>query len=170
MFVCICVGMETLYENIKWRDYYFVLFEGSLFYYKDSKSTTPTGFITLRYASVHLEPKRLAKGEYVFYVVTPLRTIVCKTKHAVALSEWISALENTLNQHMKKKKNSINNNNTMNRKNSLTVLQNINKLIADTSSWNVTQNKHTNNENVENIKLTWKNSILHCSFVHLLIC
>ena len=85
-----------------WRDYYFVLFEGALFYYKDSKSTTPTGFITLRYASLVVDPKRLSRQEYVFHVVTPLRTICCKTKHPVALSEWISVLENTLATYAKK--------------------------------------------------------------------
>jgi hypothetical protein len=89
-------------DATKWRDYYFVLFEGALFYYADSKSTTPTGFITLRFASLVVDPRRLSKQEYVFHVVTPLRTICCKTKHAVALSEWISVLEHTLGQYAKK--------------------------------------------------------------------
>jgi len=86
-------------DELRWRDYYFVLFEGALFYYKDSKSTTPTGFITLRYASLVVQPARLARKEYVFHVVTPCRTICCKTKHPVALSEWISVLEHTLSKY-----------------------------------------------------------------------
>lgn len=88
--------METPNDISQWRDYYFVLFEGALFYYKDSKSTTPTGFIALRYASVQLDTKRIARDEYVFRVVTPSRTIVCRTKHSVALTEWITVLESTL--------------------------------------------------------------------------
>jgi len=91
-------GMD---DSQKWRDYYFVLFEGCLFYYKDSKSTTPTGFITLRYASLVVNPRRLSRGEYVFHVSTPLRTMSVKTKHAVALSEWISALDHTLQTYVR---------------------------------------------------------------------
>lgn len=90
--------METPYDVTRWRDYYFVLFEGGLFYYKDSKSTTPTGFVTLKYASIQLDTRRLTRDEYVFRVVTPWRTVICRTKHAVALSEWISVLETTLYQ------------------------------------------------------------------------
>lgn len=110
----------------KLRDYYFVLFDGLLFYYKDSKSTTPTGFMTLKYASVHLDTERLAKGEFVFQVRTPLRTIVCKTKHAVALSEWIACLETSLNSHMKKK---------ITRRSSLSVLEDINKAMSKSSGF-----------------------------------
>ena len=92
--------METTSEGvIKWRDYYFVLFEGALFYYKDSKSTTPTGFITLRYATLTIDVSAIFRADFVFHVVTPLRTISVRTKHAVALAEWISALEATLAAH-----------------------------------------------------------------------
>ena len=92
--------METMSDGvIKWRDYYFVLFEGALFYYKDSKSTTPTGFITLRYATLTIDVSAIFRSDFVFHVVTPLRTIACRTKHAVALAEWISALEATLAAH-----------------------------------------------------------------------
>lgn len=138
--------METSVESCRWRDYYFVLFEGALFYYKDSKSTTPTGFITLRYAAVEIQPARLARGEYVFNVVTPCRTVVCKTKHPVALSEWISALEQTAAQQaqkhqtqtqMNKQQQTKEQQQANDKKNSLAVLQNINKLIADVSSFNV---------------------------------
>ena len=92
--------METMSDGvIKWRDYYFVLFEGALFYYKDSKSTTPTGFITLRYATLTIDVSAIFRADFVFHVVTPLRTIACRTKHAVALAEWISALDATLAAH-----------------------------------------------------------------------
>ena len=93
--------METMSEGtIKWRDYYFVLFEGALFYYKDSKSTTPTGFITLRYATITIDVSKMIRNDFVFHVITPLRTIACRTKHAVALAEWITALEMTLARHV----------------------------------------------------------------------
>ena len=92
--------METMSDGlVRWRDYYFVLFEGALFYYKDSKSTTPTGFITLRYATLTIDVSAIFRSDFVFHVVTPLRTIACRTKHAVALAEWISALEATLAAH-----------------------------------------------------------------------
>ena len=92
--------METMSDGVvKWRDYYFVLFEGALFYYKDSKSTTPTGFITLRFATLTIDVSAIFRSDFVFHVVTPLRTIACRTKHAVALAEWISALEATLAAH-----------------------------------------------------------------------
>ena len=93
--------METMSEGIvKWRDYYFVLFEGALFYYKDSKSTTPTGFITLRYATITIDVSKMIRNDFVFHIITPLRTFACRTKHAVALAEWITALEITLARHM----------------------------------------------------------------------
>ena len=92
--------METMSDGVvKWRDYYFVLFEGALFYYKDSKSTTPTGFITLRFATLTIDVSAIFRSDFVFHVVTPLRTIACRTKHAVALAEWISALEMALATH-----------------------------------------------------------------------
>jgi len=87
----------------KWKKCYFVLFEGTLFYYKDSKAKSPTGFITLKYASIHLDTKRLMTSKFVFQVRTPLRIVNCKCKHAVALSEWMAVLENAINEHMKKK-------------------------------------------------------------------
>ena len=93
--------METSSDGaVKWRDYYFVLFEGALFYYKDSKSTTPTGFITLRYATITIDVSKMVRNDFVFHVITPLRTIACRTKHAVALAEWITALEQTLARHV----------------------------------------------------------------------
>ena len=97
------LAMETVSEGInRWRDYYFVLFEGALFYYKDSKSTTPTGFITLKYAAVTIVPSKLAQSDFLFHVITPLRTITCRTKHAVALTEWIVALAGALASHRQK--------------------------------------------------------------------
>ena len=93
--------METTSEgSVKWRDYYFVLFERALFYYKDSKSTTPTGFITLRYATITIDVSKMVRNDFVFHVITPLRTIACRTKHLVALAEWITALEQTLASHV----------------------------------------------------------------------
>lgn len=100
------LSMETPWDANRWRDFYFVLFEGALFYYKDSKSTTPTGFVTLKTAAIIIDANRIARGEFVFHVVTPIRSIVCKTKHAVALSEWVSCLENTLNASAKQKRKS----------------------------------------------------------------
>jgi len=64
----------------------------------------------------------------VFVVKTPLRIVVCKTKHAVALSEWVACLESTLTQVGgvgKKKTKSV----------SKRVLDEINKLVIDLSSF-----------------------------------
>jgi hypothetical protein len=69
-----------------WREFYFVLFEGVLFYNKDSKSVSPSGYIALKHASIFLSAEHLGQGEFVFKLVTPLRTVQCRTKHAVALS------------------------------------------------------------------------------------
>lgn len=46
-----------------WRDNYFVLYEGSLYYYNDSKCTDPTGLVVLKYASVMIDILSLAKGK-----------------------------------------------------------------------------------------------------------
>jgi hypothetical protein len=82
----------------KWRSYYFVLFEGCLFYYKDSKSQTPSGYVSLKFASVYIDRSTLNADTFVFEVRTPLRAMVCMTKHAVALSEWAAVLETTVRQ------------------------------------------------------------------------
>jgi len=164
--------METITENsIKWRDYYFVLFEGALFYYKDSKSTTPTGFMTLKFASISIDVNAMINNEFVFHVVTPLRTIACKTKHAVALTEWIAALENALLAHVKGGKaekrerlgsfgglersisgNSNNNNNlnNVNNSNNTVINNNINASIGErerSASDNGFNNNNNNNQN-----------------------
>lgn len=122
------LSMETPATIGKWRDYYFVLFEGCLYNYKDSKSTNPTGFISLRRASIFLDSEALSQGEFVFHVQTPLRTLVCKAKHAVALSEWALCLENAIRNivaiHGTREKRLV-------RKSSLQVLQAIDKLCAN---------------------------------------
>lgn len=120
-------------DEMEWRDFYFVLFMGALFYYKDSKSTTPTGFVTLRYATVQIDQKALTKGEYVFLVRTPLRTVTCRTKHSVALSEWIACLENALSTHKPAPK-ALRHRSSSRRK-SLEVLENINRMLADISTF-----------------------------------
>lgn len=112
----------------KWRDYYFVLFEGSLFYYKDSKvcdkhsivrctssvvltvcsvvrqSTTPTGFITLRYASVHLDPKRLSLGEFVFTVrdTAPYGCVSYQTSRRTLRMDCVSRKRRQYTQSVKR--------------------------------------------------------------------
>jgi len=61
-------------------------------------------------------------------VRTPLRLVVCKTKHAVALSEWVACLESNLTSQgglNKKKTKSA----------SKRVLDDINKLVTDLSSF-----------------------------------
>lgn len=135
---CGVLKMEVFNEELEqmmWKDFYFVLFEGALFYYKDSKSTTPTGFITLRFASVELDKEQLTKEDkgFIFHVKTPLRTVVCRAKHPVALSEWIASLQNALNQYkmdMKTPKNK-----KIRRKDSMEVLRDINQVMADVSSF-----------------------------------
>ena len=52
--------------------------------------------MTLKHAAVQVDIHRLNRDEHVFSVVTPHCTVVCKTKHAVALSEWVAVLEATL--------------------------------------------------------------------------
>jgi len=57
--------------------------------------------------------------------LTPLRSIVCKTKHAVALSEWVAELQNAVNAHCKK----------TSRHSSKQVLEMINRLTTDAASF-----------------------------------
>jgi len=95
------LGMEV---DDGWREYYFVLFEGALYYYQDSKSTTPAGFVTLRFASVELDQRSISQGKFVFHIVTPLRKVSCKARHPVALSEWVASLDNSI----AKEKNAMN--------------------------------------------------------------
>lgn len=63
-----------------------------------------------------------------FHVQTPLRTLVCKAKHAVALSEWALCLENAIRNivaiHGTRERRLV-------RKSSLQVLQAIDKLCAN---------------------------------------
>eukprot|EP00457_Paulinella_chromatophora_P004044 gb/GEZN01004054.1/.p1 GENE.gb/GEZN01004054.1/~~gb/GEZN01004054.1/.p1 ORF type:complete len:636 (-),score=86.76 gb/GEZN01004054.1/:80-1987(-) len=106
-----------------WQDFYFVLFDRNLFYYQDSKSTVPTGFVTLTYASLTLDPDGLNRGEFSFNVKTPLATVTCRTKHAVALSEWIACLQNTMTTQLQLK--------TKIRSTSRKVLEDIHKLAID---------------------------------------
>lgn len=80
----------------KWAEYYFVLSHDVLYYFKHSTDSVPAGFISLDFAAVDIDRVALQNGSYVFTVRTPLRTITLKTKHAVALSSWISALERSI--------------------------------------------------------------------------
>mmetsp|Transcript_7988 Transcript_7988/g.12073 ORF Transcript_7988/g.12073 Transcript_7988/m.12073 type:complete len:765 (-) Transcript_7988:73-2367(-) len=126
------LGMET---DDGWREYYFVLFEGALYYYQDSKSTTPAGFITLRFATVELDQKSLAQGKFVFHIRTPLRKVSCKARHSVSLSEWVASLETSINLAKKgnkdKKKLAKSEIDVMNRKSSYDILENINQLLVN---------------------------------------
>jgi len=125
------LGMET---DDGWREYYFVLFEGQLYYYQDSKSTTPAGFVTLKFACVELDQKSLAQGNFVFHIVTPLRTVSCKARHSVALSEWVASLETSINREKKaskEKKRQKSNQNTLARRSSHDILANINQLLVN---------------------------------------
>lgn len=112
----------------RWADFYFVLFEGSLYHYKDSKSTTPTGFISLRRACIYLDTGRLAQGEFVFKLQTPLRTLVCRAKHAVALAEWASCLEKAISQF---KTSLSHKERRLSRRTSLMVLEDIDRLVGN---------------------------------------
>jgi len=116
-------------EEVGWKDYYFVLFEGTLFYYKDSKSTAPTGILTLKYATVDLDPIGLTRGDFKFEVKTPLRTVVCRAKHAIALAEWIASLDGALNSHVKKYKGP--------KRTSLDVLKDIDKMVLAVATFRV---------------------------------
>mmetsp|Transcript_17022 Transcript_17022/g.23813 ORF Transcript_17022/g.23813 Transcript_17022/m.23813 type:complete len:758 (+) Transcript_17022:55-2328(+) len=125
------LGMET---EDGWREYYFVLFEGSLYYYQDSKSTTPNGFVTLRYATVELDQKSLAQGNFVFHIITPLRKVSCKARHSVALSEWVHSLEISISREKKsskEKKRSKSNVQLLSRRSSHDILANINQMLVD---------------------------------------
>lgn len=120
--------METASTTTKWRDYYFVLFEGCLYHYKDSKSTTPTGFISLRRAAITLDAFALSQEEFTFKVRTPLRTLVCRAKHAVALSEWASCLENAVNSFLPNQNKAAT---RLARKYSLIALKEIDNMVAN---------------------------------------
>ncbi|GAB5365232.1 hypothetical protein AAMO2058_001039600 [Amorphochlora amoebiformis] len=126
------LGMET---DDGWREYYFVLFEGALYYYQDSKSTTPAGFITLRFASVELDQQRLSQGKFVFHIRTPLRTVSCKARHSVALSEWVASLETSINQEKKslkeKKRIKQSSMDILSRRSSHDILANINQMLVN---------------------------------------
>jgi len=125
------LGMET---DDGWREYYFVLFEGQLYYYQDSKSTTPAGFVTLKFASVELDQKSLAQGNFVFHIVTPLRTVSCKARHSVALSEWVASLETSINREKKatkEKKRQKSSQHSLARRSSHDILANINQLLVN---------------------------------------
>jgi hypothetical protein len=124
---CGVLSMEVASEEVGWKDYYFVLFEGTLFYYKDSKSTAPTGILTLKYASVDVDPIGLTKGDFKFEVKTPLRTVVCRAKHAIALAEWIASLDGALNSHVKKFKGP--------KRTSMEVLKDIDEMILSVATF-----------------------------------
>mmetsp|Transcript_30710 Transcript_30710/g.42943 ORF Transcript_30710/g.42943 Transcript_30710/m.42943 type:complete len:828 (+) Transcript_30710:227-2710(+) len=131
-------GVLAMEVEDGWRDYYFVLFEGSLYYYQDSKSTTPNGFITLRYAEVQLDEKSLSQGDFVFHIITPLRRVSCKTRHSVALSEWVHSLEISISKNKlapKERKRSssskANNIDLLTRRSSHDILANINQMLVD---------------------------------------
>jgi hypothetical protein len=117
-----------------------VLFERVLYFYKDSKSTTPTGFVTLRLAAVLLDSKRLAKNECVFHIQTPLRTLVCRTRHRVALSEWVSVLGGAISQATAETRRSLLPRSRSSGSNaeapaSLRVLESIKSIITDITSF-----------------------------------
>lgn len=100
---CGILGMQQAQHvgtSLQWRDYFFVLYEGCFYYYESSKSNHPAGIIALKYATVELDVAQLADKIYSFKVVTPLRSVICKTKHEVALAEWVVAVENSLSKHL----------------------------------------------------------------------
>lgn len=74
------------------RDFYFVLYAGALFSYRDSRATSPTDVIALRHCSIEANLTSLARGEFSFVLRTPLRTLVCRAKHSVALVDWIARI------------------------------------------------------------------------------
>ena len=87
----------------KWREYYFVLKSDTLYYFEHSKDLSPSGFVCLKFASIEIDQSCLFRNDYVFYISTPLRTLVLKAKHEVALSTWISALEKAMSEAGKEK-------------------------------------------------------------------
>lgn len=92
-------------ENDKsnWVEYYFVLFNGSLYFYKDSRDPEPAGIVALKYASVELDVDAVKeKNHYNFKITTPMRTVTLRAKHDVALSEWVVGLERALAKHLAK--------------------------------------------------------------------
>ena len=79
-----------------WRDFYFVLQDQVLYFYKDSRSFTPSGFIILKYCSLLLDEELIKNGQYGFIISSPLCSITCQSKHEVALAEWVNSLQNIL--------------------------------------------------------------------------
>lgn len=130
-------GVLSMETEGGWREYYFVLFEGTLYYYQDSKSTTPAGFITLRYATVQLDSQSLSEGSFVFHIKTPLRVVHCRARHSVALSEWVASLEAVISCEKspvkEKKKRSAEHRRRLlqNRRSSHDILGDINKMLVN---------------------------------------
>jgi len=76
-----------------WGKFYFVLQNRCLYYYKTSKAP-PKGIITLQFTTIeHAEEDAPGKEPFCFRLRTPLSNFVLRAKHAVAMEEWIAALE-----------------------------------------------------------------------------
>eukprot|EP00455_Lapot_gusevi_P047971 TRINITY_DN6578_c0_g3_i3.p1 TRINITY_DN6578_c0_g3~~TRINITY_DN6578_c0_g3_i3.p1 ORF type:complete len:631 (+),score=207.64 TRINITY_DN6578_c0_g3_i3:87-1979(+) len=97
------LALQVKGEN-SWHDYYFVLFDGSLYWYSGSQAESPTGFVVLEYVSVQLDQEMINQGKNVFRIHTPLRTLVLQAKHEVALAEWVAALEDSKQRQATKEK------------------------------------------------------------------
>jgi len=82
----------TAPQLFPFRDFLFTIYPGVLLCYRDSRTHLPSETILLRHCSIELDLVSMARGEHTFILKTPLRTLVCRTRHAVALLEWTSRL------------------------------------------------------------------------------
>jgi len=76
-----------------WKNFFFVLLDGALYYFERSTDSVPKGFVALMYAHMSLDADFLSDNEYVFRINTPLRSLCLKAKHPVALAGWIAVLD-----------------------------------------------------------------------------
>lgn len=85
-----------------WQGLFFLIQDGIMYWFRDSKSSRPSGFAVLQYASVELDTKFILSGQWVINVCTPFRTLQLRAKHAVALAEWTTVIERIILQRDEK--------------------------------------------------------------------
>ncbi|KAF2070805.1 hypothetical protein CYY_007873 [Polysphondylium violaceum] len=81
--------------DIRWRSYYFTLVDRCIYYYKSSK-LPPQGVITLKFSELSLcSPEISSDLLNAFKLSTPLSVYILKAKHAVAMEEWVTMIQDT---------------------------------------------------------------------------
>jgi hypothetical protein len=107
------------------------------------QANLPTGFVSLRYATVDIDRGSLLRGEYVFTITTPLRTMTLMTKHSVSLSTWISALERSVLRVAQKRASAHGEvQKVLQRRDSETILKEIERLQSPIASLTVLLKNH----------------------------